>query len=74
MKKFIAIAASAALMASVSMSVLAAEKSAEEKCKDMAAKEKVSADKMDAYMKECVKKHSGMSMDKGTMAPSSPAK
>ena len=71
MKKFVAIAATAAFLAGVSMSALAAEKSTEDKCKEMAAKEKVAADKMDAYVKECVKKHS--MGEKGSMAPSTSA-
>jgi len=57
MKKLIVMAATAALLASVSMTTFAAGKSFEDKCKAQAEKHKISADKLDAYVKECVEKH-----------------
>ena len=57
MKKFIALAATAALLTSVSMSSFAAGKSVEEKCKAQAEKHKIAEDKLDAYVKTCVEKH-----------------
>jgi hypothetical protein len=74
MKKFVVVAASAALLAGVSLSTLAAEKSMEDMCKERATKEKVSADKMDAYVKSCMARHShssmsGMSGEKGSQPP-----
>lgn len=56
MKKLIAYVASAAVLAGVSLSAVAAEKSAEETCKDRAAQHKIAADKTDAYVQSCVKK------------------
>lgn len=57
MKKLIMMAATAALLGSVSMSTFAAGKSFEDRCKAQAEKHKVSTDKMDAYVKDCVEKH-----------------
>jgi hypothetical protein len=57
MKKLIVMAATAALLASLSMSTFAASKSVENRCKAQAEKHKVSEDKLDAYVKECVEKH-----------------
>ncbi len=60
MRKMIAMATTGALLASISLAGFAAEKSVEEKCKEQAVKEKIAADKVDAYVKECVKKHTKM--------------
>jgi undecaprenyl pyrophosphate synthase len=57
MKKLIVMAATAALLTSVSMSTFAAGKSLEDRCKAQAEKHKIGEDKMDAYVKECVEKH-----------------
>jgi hypothetical protein len=57
MKKLIVMAATAALLTSVSVSTFAAGKSFEDICKAQAEKHKISADKMDAFVKECVEKH-----------------
>ncbi len=57
MKKLLVLAVSAALLTSVSVSSLAATKSAEERCKALAEKHKISEDKLDAYVKTCVAKH-----------------
>ncbi|MBI3771106.1 MAG: hypothetical protein HY272_00160 [Gammaproteobacteria bacterium] len=57
MKKIIAIASAAALLSAFAMPSMAAKKSPEEACKVHAEKDKISADKMDAYLKTCVEKH-----------------
>lgn len=57
MNKLIMLAASAALLASVSVSGFAATKSMEDKCRAQAEKHKISEDKLDAYVKTCVDKH-----------------
>jgi hypothetical protein len=57
MKKLMVLAATAALLAGVSMSSFAAGKSLEERCKALAEKHKIAEDKMDAYVKTCVEKH-----------------
>ncbi|MEW5755416.1 MAG: hypothetical protein AB1810_03875 [Pseudomonadota bacterium] len=62
MKKIVAFAAAAALVSIVSANAMATEKAAEHKtsedmCKAQAEKDKVSADKMAAYVKTCVEKH-----------------
>jgi hypothetical protein len=57
MKKLIVMAATAALFTSVSVSTFAARKSFEDTCKAQAEKHEISADMMDAYVKECVEKH-----------------
>jgi hypothetical protein len=57
MKKLIVMAATAALLTSVSMTTFAAGKSYEDRCKVQAEKHKISADKMDEYVKDCVAKH-----------------
>jgi len=74
MKKLIAIAASAALLTSISMSSFAAEKSVEDMCKDQAKKEKIASDKVADYVKACVKKHNEMGGAGGGMAPAAPSK
>ena len=56
MKKWMMVAAAAALM-SVSLSGFAAGKSVEERCKAQAEKHKIAEDKLDAYIKTCVEKH-----------------
>ncbi|MBI3773215.1 MAG: hypothetical protein HY272_11020 [Gammaproteobacteria bacterium] len=72
MKKIVAFASAAALLSMFAMPGMAADKAAEKKtpeemCKAMAEKDKVSADKMDAYIKTCVEKHTKAS------APAKPA-
>ena len=57
MKRLIVLAASAALLASVSISSFASTKSVENRCKAQAEKHKISEDKLDAYVKTCVDKH-----------------
>ena len=57
MKKLTVLAACAALLASVSVSSFASTKSMEDKCNAQAEKHKISKDKLDAYVKTCVKKH-----------------
>ena len=57
MKRLIVLAASAALLASVSVSSFASTKSVENRCKAQAEKHKISEDKLDAYVKTCVDKH-----------------
>jgi len=57
MKKLIALAAAAALLSGVSMSSFAAGKSVEERCKAQAEKHKIAEDKLEAYVKTCVEKH-----------------
>ena len=57
MKRLIVLAASAALLAGVSVSSLASTKSVENRCKAQAEKHKISEDKLDAYVKTCVEKH-----------------
>ena len=57
MKKLMVLAATAALLTSISVSSLAATKSVEERCKAQAEKHKISEDKLDAYVKTCVDKH-----------------
>jgi hypothetical protein len=57
MNKLIVMATAAALMASVSVSSFAAGKSMEERCKAQAEKHKIAEDKLDAYVKTCVEKH-----------------
>ena len=57
MKKLIVMAACAALLAGVSMSSFAAEKTLEGKCKAQAEKHKIAEDKLEAYVKTCVAKH-----------------
>ena len=57
MKRLIVMAATAALLTSVSMSTFASSKSYEHSCKEQAEKHKISADKMDAYVKDCITKH-----------------
>jgi len=57
MKRFIVLAASAALLAGVSVSGFASTKSVENKCKAQAEKHKIGEDKLDAYVKTCVEKH-----------------
>jgi hypothetical protein len=69
MKKMIALAATGALLAGISLAGFAADKSVEDKCKQEATKEKIASDKMDAYIKTCVKKHSSMS----SATPAAPA-
>jgi hypothetical protein len=76
MKKLIAIAAATTLLASVSVSSFAAEKSVEDMCKDQAKKEKIATDKVADYVKACVKKHNDMGGmgGSGGMAPAAPGK
>lgn len=57
MKKLIVMAATAVLFTSVSVSTFAAGRSFEGRCKAQAEKYKISTDKMDAFVKECVEKH-----------------
>ena len=57
MKRLIVLAASAALLAGVSVSSFASTKSVENRCKAQAEKHKISEDKLDAYVKTCVDKH-----------------
>lgn len=57
MKKLIVLAASAALLTSISVSSFAAGKTWEDRCKAQAEKHKISEDKLDAYVKTCVDKH-----------------
>jgi hypothetical protein len=57
MKKLIAISAAVALLTGASLASANTSKW-EAKCKDMATKDNISADKMDDYVKTCVKKHS----------------
>lgn len=57
MKRLIVMAAAAALLTSVSMSAFASTKSYEHSCKAQAEKHKIAADKMDAYIKQCVERH-----------------
>lgn len=57
MKKLIVLAAAAALLTSVSLPTFASDKSYEHRCKVQAERHKISADKMDAYIKDCVEKH-----------------
>src|SRR3569623_2087031 len=57
MKKLIVLTAAVALLSGVSMTTFAA-KSPEEMCKAKAEKQHVSADKIDAFVKTCVEKHS----------------
>jgi hypothetical protein len=57
MKKLIVMATAAALMASVSVSSFAAGKSLHERCEAQAEKHKIAEDKLDAYVKTCVEKH-----------------
>jgi hypothetical protein len=57
MKRLIVLAASAALLAGVSVSSFASTKSVESRCKAQAEKHKISEDKLDAYVKTCVDKH-----------------
>jgi len=75
MKKLIAYTTSAALMIGMSLSAIAAEKSHEDMCKEKAAKEKIAADKTDAFVKECMSKmhHHASSGQAGAATPSTPA-
>ena len=73
MKKMIAMAAAGALLTSISLAGFAAEKSVEDKCKEEAVKEKIAADKVDAYVKTCVKKHAKMEGAAPATAPAAPA-
>lgn len=57
MNKLIALTTAGALLATISLAGFAAEKSVEDKCKEEAVKEKIATDKVDAYVKTCVKKH-----------------
>jgi len=60
MKK-IALLAALSLLSATTMNAFAAEgkkKTAEEKCKAQAAKQKIGMDKMDEFVKACVEKHS----------------
>lgn len=66
MKKLIVMAATAVLLSSVSMSTFASSKSFEHRCKLQAEKHKISADKMDAYVKDCVEKHEKWAKHKHT--------
>ncbi len=68
MNRFVTLAAAGALLSGISLSALATEKSVEDKCKEQATKEMISKDKVTAYVKECVKKHTSMP---GSMTPSS---
>jgi hypothetical protein len=45
----------------------------EDKCKEQATKEKIASDKVDAYVKTCVKKHTSM-QSTAPAAPASPGK
>lgn len=60
MNKLVTLAAIGALLTGISVSSFAAEKSVEDKCKEQAQKEMIAKDKADAYVKECVKKHTNM--------------
>lgn len=80
MKKLVVLTAAVALLSGVSMSTFAA-KSPEEMCKAKAEKQHVSADKLDAFVKTCVEKHSKHHAAKhpapaapagGTAAPAAP--
>lgn len=77
MKKLVVLTAAVALLSGVSMSTFAA-KSPEEKCKAKAEKQHVSADKLDAFVKTCVEKHSKHAAKHpaapagGTAAPAAP--
>ena len=57
MKRWIVMVAAAALVTGVPLASFAAGKTVEDKCKAEAEKHKVAADKLDAYVKECVEKH-----------------
>ena len=60
MKK-IALLAALSLLSATTINAVAAEKkkmTVEEKCKAQATKQKVSADKMDMFVKSCIEKHS----------------
>ena len=70
MNKLIVMATAAALMASVSVSSFAAGKSMEARCKAQAEKHKIAEDKLDAYVKTCVEKHTRkMKNHKAAAAP-----
>ena len=77
MKKLVVLTAAVALLSGVSMSTFAA-KSPEEMCKAKAEKQHVSADKLDAFVKTCVEKHSKHAAKHpaapagGTAAPAAP--
>ena len=57
MNKLIVSVATAVMLTSVVVSGFAATSSYEGKCKAQAEKHKISADKLDAYVKTCVDKH-----------------
>lgn len=76
MKKIVAFASAAALLAAFSVPSMASEKKTpEEMCKAQAEKDKVSADKMDAFIKTCVEKHTKHSKKAAdpAAAPAAPA-
>jgi hypothetical protein len=73
MRKFITLAASAALLSSISVAGFAAEKSVEGKCKDQATKHHIAADKLDSYISSCVKKHTKKTATSTAPAPAAPA-
>lgn len=74
MKKTILLASAAALAFAASLPAVAAEhKSHEEMCKEQATKHKVPADKMDAYVKTCVEKHTRKRHKTHATAPAAPA-
>ena len=73
MKKLFAIATVLAVLPAVSMSVSANDANAvQQQCAKAAKKDHVSADKMDAYVKSCVEKHSAKHADPAV--PAAPAK
>lgn len=57
MKKFIVLAASAALLSGMALSGAASAKTVEEVCKAQAEKHKIAADKVEVYVKTCMEKH-----------------